>query len=370
MRIQLMLAAVLCVSACSEDSVPVPAPVEVPDAAPAKVVAPAEPLPQPVLEPVEEPMPGDLPDELSDAEAKLLDIATRREQLTKSLREFAETIDDWGFIGTAFNEIGIPQARCFAMGTLLGMEEAVAHLNDEGEPDLETMTHDNAHEVRVLALQHSNFGGVLEAFVGYDPDQLILEWNLDCSGKMGIPAGLLSQDGINSFYEVRSDGKMLRVLGDIEEGFADKVIGALQEHPTVEVVSLGSGGGYVMEALKAGEYIRNNGYDTVLWNGCYSACPLVFMAGNRREIWSPYPELGFHQVSDASGRALPFDSPVYRLIVLYLVRMGVEPQPVLGNMFDAAPHEMARIAGHDTGLCDANVATWIQRRCSSHDYVQ
>ncbi len=51
---------------------------------------------------------------------------------------------------------------------------------------------------------------------------------------------------------------------------------------------LGSGGGYIDEAMKAGAYIRRKGLDTTLYNNCDSACPLVVMAGVERLNWSPY----------------------------------------------------------------------------------
>lgn len=371
MRHTLTLAVWLCLAGCMDGTGPGPTATPIP-VEPAVDVAPTEAPPE--LEPNEEPeAPVEAPAEpsVSAAEAKLLAVSARREELAKPLYAFANTVDDFHHVGTLYNEIGVPEARCYAMGVLLGMPELVEHLNDEGAPDLETRTMENAHEVRVLALQHLNFAGVVAAHVGHDPDQLVLEWNLDCPGKMGIPASArLAQDGIASFYELKNDGKVLMVLGDIEAGYADKIIAALQANPTVKTVSLGSGGGYVMEAMRAGDYIRSQGYDTVLWNGCYSACPLVFMGGNQREIWSPYPELGFHQVARGDGQAVSFEDPIYRLIVRYLVRMGVEAQPVLGNMWDAAPHDMVRIGGHDSGLCDANVATWIQRVCSSRSYAR
>lgn len=373
MRHIITLAAVLCLAGCMEGTGP--GPTTAPIAEPAVDVAPLEASPE--VEPVEEPeAPAEVEEtpaepSASDAEAKLLAVAKRRNELAATLRAFANTVDDAHDVGTIYANYGVPEARCYAMGLLLDIPGAVEHLNDEGSPDLETKTWENAYEVRALALKHSNFADVLEAHVGHDPDQLVLEWNLDCPGKMGIAASArLAQDGIASFYELKNDGKVLMVLGDIEAGFADKVVAALEANPSVKTVSLGSGGGYVMEAMKAGEYIRRNGYDTVLWSGCYSACPLVFMAGKQREIWSPYPDLGFHQISRADGRAVALNDPIYQLIVSYLVRMDIEPRMVLSNMLAAPPHDMSIISGADPDLCDANVATWSQRMCFGKSYAR
>lgn len=373
MRHIITLAAVLCLAGCMEGTGP--APTTTSTAEPAVDVAPTEASLE--VEPVEEPeAPAEVAEapaepSASDAEAKLLAVAKRRNALAATLRAFANTVDDSHDVGTIYANYGVPEARCYAMGVLLGMPDAVEHLNDEGSPDLETMTWENAYEVRVLALEHSNFAHVLEAHVGHDPDQLVLKWNLECPGTMDIPASARhSQEGIASFYELNNDGKVLMVLGDIEAGFADKVIAALEANPSVKTVSLGSGGGYVMEAMKAGDYIRSRGYDTVLWSGCYSACPLVFMAGKQREIWSPYPDLGFHQVARGDGQAVAFNDPIYQLIVSYLVRMDIEPRMVLSNMLAAPPHGMVRISGADPDLCDANVATWSQRMCFGKSYAR
>lgn len=373
MRHSLLLAAVLCLVGCLEEPASTPYPVApettsggLPEEAPPEAEAAEDPEAA-AAEPVEEAGQEDL----SPAETRLLAVSAYREKLAEQLQAVANSINDFVHIGTAVNEIGVPEARCFAMGTMLGMDDVVAHLNDEGTPDLQTRSEENAHELRVLALMHLNFAGVAAGHVGKDLSQVVLEWNLDCPGKLGIPAAAaIGQSGIASFYEIRDQGRMLRVLGDIEAGFADKVIEALESNPGVETVSLGSGGGFVMEAIKAGTYIRRHGYDTVLWNGCYSACPLVFMGGNQRKIWSPYPELGFHQVALPTGDAVRFNDPIYRVIGQYLTSMDVSAELVLQTMWAAPPHDMFVIPGWDDDLCDVNVATWIQRICNSESFVE
>jgi len=42
---------------------------------------------------------------------------------------------------------------------------------------------------------------------------------------------------------------------------------------------------------------------TLFADGC-SACPLIFLGGVECTIWSPYPRLGFHQVSGGSERGM------------------------------------------------------------------
>lgn len=330
----------------------------------------SETLPEP--EPIEEEAaPGEGKDDpaLAAARAKLLTASKRHKALAKPLQALADKIDDYRNVGNLYNEVGVQEARCFARGTLLGLDPVVAHLDDEGAPDLQTMTGENAHALRVQAYKHLNFANVIEGTINAERDETVVRWNLDCPGRLGISAeSVIDQTGITSFYEVHTDGLVLSVFGDIEEGFADKVISALKANPSVRTVSLGSGGGYVHEAIRAGTYIRENGYDTRLWNGCYSACPLVFIGGNNREIYSPYPELGFHQVARSDGISVPTTAPIYSDIESYVRRMGVDSDLVMTTIKVTPAYGMFRIPGSDVDLCEFNVATWIQRLCHSDSH--
>lgn len=187
----------------------------------------------------------------------------------------------------------------------------------------------------------------------------VQEWNLNCVGFLDIPeAAYVPPVGPDTFYDV--DGETLRILGDVEEGFAIKVFKALAENPQVSTVALGSGGGYVAEALLAGRAIQMAGKDTVLYDTCSSACTLVFLGGVNRQIWSPYPKLGFHQASRLGSPVSPAD-PVYGEIRVYAEQMGVPPDPILAFMMAAHPSEMHY--PEMMQLCEAGVTTWIQRLC-------
>jgi hypothetical protein len=87
---------------------------------------------------------------------------------------------------------------------------------------------------------------------------------------------------------------------------------------------------------------------------------LIFLGGVERQIWSPYPSLGFHQAS-IEGKAVDVDSEVYQLIHRYSVDMNVDPNFVLLAMMKATPREM--FEPELAALCEANVATWVQRLC-------
>ena len=77
------------------------------------------------------------------------------------------------------------------------------------------------------------------------------------------------------------------MLGDITAGFAEGLARALAENAKIETVALGSAGGSLVDALKAGRMIRALGLNTTLWSNCYSACTIVFLGGERRRFGRP-----------------------------------------------------------------------------------
>ncbi|MBX3292615.1 MAG: hypothetical protein KF881_06960 [Acidobacteria bacterium] len=287
--------------------------------------------------------------------------------LAKKMRSVADSIDDERHVGTIWNEINIPEHSCFILGTLLGQHKYIQRVKVTHKPNFRLRTSKNAHVLRVLAISADNFSNVARNILGMSYDERVTEWNLDCVGKYSIPSGTWIGEGREkSFFRIRNKGKVLQILGAIESGFSDKIISAIKNNPDVETISLGSGGGSVYEALKAGRYIRALGLETTLWNNCYSACPLVFMGGMTRTVWSPYPSLGLHQVYTRDG-AVPLTSKVYSDIYSYLMEMGVDSDYVVSNMWKAAPNKMNTLKT-DTTLCKTKIATWVQRWCSSEDF--
>ena len=55
-------------------------------------------------------------------------------------------------------------------------------------------------------------------------------------------------------------------------------------NPEVKIVGLGSPGGAVVEAIRAGYLIRARGLETTQIADCFSACPIVFLGGSRRTV--------------------------------------------------------------------------------------
>jgi hypothetical protein len=224
------------------------------------------------------------------------------------------------------------------------------------------LSHDDAYELRLAAQSLSNFASVAAGKIALDEDLRISEWNIDCVDQMGIGAEWIAPLGNETFYELQSSGTILRVLGRIERGYASKIRQAVEDNPSITTVALGSGGGFVGEAIEAGLFLRSRDISTVLWNNCYSACPLVFAGGKERGIDSPYPSLGFHQIATDEG-AVPLDSEPYVAVASYLLQMGVSPDYVLQKMMAAKPSEMYEVGGADQELCESGLVTWIRRVC-------
>lgn len=358
-----------CMAMLAGCNAPTPPPIPAPDpiALPAPV---AEPEPVPVPEEAPAPAADEAKAHADDPAvvARLRKLIEDREALAKKVFQAGVAIDGHTHAGTAYNELHIPQHQCWVLGQLLDKAELVSSLAIVYEPDYETQTTENASDLRIMSNSLYNFAGVAKHVLQMPHDERVITWNLDCAGQLGLPKAYIKQEGQSSFYVVTNEGRALKVLGDIEAGFAQKVEDAIEANPTVEVVMLGSGGGYIDEAMKAGAYIRRKGLDTTLYNNCYSACPLVFMAGVERLNWSPYPKLGFHQIYTPDGQAVPFDSRPYRLVFGYLTGMGIEPRYVLQKMWSAPPSGMTTVDGQDEDLCQANITTWIQRGCSNRDY--
>jgi len=337
-------------------------------------IAPPAPVAEPEPVPVPEHAPAAVAEEpkahVDDPAlvARLRKLIKERDALGTKVFQAGVSIDGASSAGTAFNEIHIPEHTCFVLGQLLDKADLVTPLAIKYEPDYETQTTENASDLRIMGNSLGNFASVAKRMLDMPHDERVITWNLDCAGQLGLPKAYIKQEGQSSFYVVTNEGHALKVLGDIEAGFAQKIEDAIEANPTVEVVMLGSGGGYVDEAMKAGAYIRRKRLDTTLYNNCYSACPLVFMAGVERLNWSPYPKLGFHQIYTTDGHAIPFDSQPYRQVFGYLTSMGIEPRYVLQKMWSAPPSGMTNVDGQDEDLCQANITTWIQRGCSNRDY--
>lgn len=281
--------------------------------------------------------------------------------IANRLRASADRIDDNFHIGSGMNEVDVREHSCYVLGVLLGQRGAVQHLKLHRKPSFRASSSDDAYDLRVKAQSLDNFIHVNKIISGLSATERAIQWNIDCVGQLVTKGRSIDIVGSKSFFRIEGNGKVLVIMGDIEFGFAERIKSIIARYPDIDTVALGSGGGAVYEAMLAGLYIREKGLDTVLWNACHSACPLVFLGGVKRIVWSPYPPIGFHKISDKSG-AVPNSAPVYDDIFNFVKKMGADARFVVSQMHRAEPDEMVLIRA-DAILCEKRIATWIQRAC-------
>ena len=286
-------------------------------------------------------------------EEAIADVEAMSEQYWKiaSAKGFNEPL------GTAYNEVDVNMHLCAILGRMVGHKEAIAHL-EPPQPSAKAVGRDFA----IAAVSLGNWVIAAKYHSSLDADTKRRVWNLDCVGHHGIPRGLNVEVTNGHSVVFDPDRGAIMVQGDITPGFSNAIARALLAYPDARVVSLGSGGGAVYEAIRAGKLIRAAGLETELINGCYSACPLAMAGGTVRFMWWPFNELGLHQVS-VRGVAVPPSAPVYRDIALYLTEMGIDASQVLPMMWSAPPYEM--YLAEEQERCDTRLITNHQRGCLS-----
>ncbi|MBO0905408.1 hypothetical protein [Jiella sonneratiae] len=259
-------------------------------------------------------------------------------------------------VGTALNEVDVDVHTCHILSIFLDKQHLTPKLvaKVEHEPDS-----DPGFDEGVEGNSRSNWANLAKTFLAESQVERIRAWNLDCVGKFGISGRDYIREGDRRAL-VERDGDGIRVLGNVEKGFAEELEAAVAANPGVTRILLGSAGGNVGEAVKAGRFIREKKLDTELYNNCESACSLVFLGGVERRIWSPYPTLGFHRIS-SGGKAIADRSEVYDKVRAYADELGADGARVVGFMKKAGVKSMHR--PEMDALCAANVATAVQRVC-------
>lgn len=127
-----------------------PTPPSPPVAAPTPAPVLPEPIPEPETKPapVEEPAPAaDEPSGHVDdpaVVARLRKLIDERSALGSKVFDAGVAIDGHTHAGTAFNEIHIPEHKCYVLGQLLGKADLVRPLAIDYEPDYDTQTTENA----------------------------------------------------------------------------------------------------------------------------------------------------------------------------------------------------------------------------------
>ena len=198
-------------------------------------------------------------------------------------------------------------------------------------------------------------------------------WNLDCVNQFSLNNEAYVQSNKHEsgvFVREREGFADLRYTGEIDNNFYDKLEDALKKYPNIESVSIGSGGGSVGNAMAAGYLLKSKGIDVKLHSDCYSACPLVFVAGERMIMLNKPPiKLGFHQMYNiVDNEAIPAPISTYREIQNYLYNIDptIDSHAFINLMLSASPDNMTY--PEYEYLCSSSIAKWVQRTCSENDY--
>lgn len=262
-------------------------------------------------------------------------------------------------IGTALNNADLRMHRCAIAGRMLGLKDRVGIF----EPPYPPIESADLDELAWSVASLDNWISIANSIRHLPVSAKAKLWNLECAVEPGLRDTFLPIEGTgseNEFYELSDDSETLIVLGKIEVGFFDRLEGALSENPNVKFIALGSPGGAIYEAMRAGLLIRERKIETTQYADCFSACPLVFLGGVRRTIWDGTDKMGFHQVSQ-NGKAVPLSSEVYDHVRSYVSKMGADPAIVLAWMHYSGPNEMTIRQWDD--LCMAGIATFVYHSC-------
>lgn len=286
------------------------------------------------------------------------DVIRAVDEKSKMYFEYALGLDPTAYPGTALNGIGHDRHVCAIVGRMLGFREEIKEAETFQDPPLTPDA--NPMELTQHSVFLQSWIAAAKRAVAMTENQKVSLWNLECLGEHGIPrkAQIEVPGVVGDFSRL---GDTLVVYGNIDAGFFERFVGALDENQGVQEVALGSAGGSVSDAILSGLEIRKRGLSTTLQGPCYSACPLVFVGGETRMIWSgPGPYLGFHQLYTSKG-AVPQSDPVYERVAVYLNAMGVDQETVIPWMLSAAPSDI--FEPELESLCSSGVATWVQRVC-------
>ena len=263
-----------------------------------------------------------------------------------------------GHPGSALQGIEHDRHICAIVGRMLGFRDEIAQAETFDDPPLAPSS--DPFELLAYSLFLDSWVAAAKRAVAMTETQKKSLWNLECVGNHSIPrTTFIDEPELKGDFSVLDN--TLVVYGDIDSGFHIRFRETLDANPEVEIIALGSAGGSVVDAILSGLEVRKRGLSTTLHGPCFSACPLVFMGGERRTIWmGAGPHLGFHRVYTPLGE-VPLDDKVYREIAEYIASMGVDPNPVLEWMARAGSSEI--FEPRLEKLCRPRVATWVQRVC-------
>jgi hypothetical protein len=100
----------------------------------------------------------------------------------------------------------------------------------------------------------------------------------------------------NDDFTVRLQGQTVYLGGEVNYLMYQALLTVLSQQDNVKAISLDSHGGIVFAARSIAKLVEENKLSTVVERQCFSACTMVFAAGNQRSV-SESGEVGFHGYS-------------------------------------------------------------------------
>jgi hypothetical protein len=136
----------------------------------------------------------------------------------------------------------------------------------------------------VLALATAALAGDLHPF-GVDPRAAL---------RGGKPVLFHAETAAEPFeVQVAWHGRAIVFHGSFQRGASEAVRRALDANPHARVLQLASPGGWVGEAVRASQLLRERGIETEAVGTCFSACSIVFAGGVKRRARADV-QIGFH----------------------------------------------------------------------------
>lgn len=115
----------------------------------------------------------------------------------------------------------------------------------------------------------------------------------------GKPVSLHDETRAEPFQlQMAWHGRALVFRGSFQRGASEAVRRALDANPHVRVLQIESPGGWVGEAVRASQLLRERGIETEAIGTCFSACSIVFAGGVKRRAL-PDVQIGFHTANYA-----------------------------------------------------------------------